>query len=770
MRKHVILPVLVLASWWSPTPAEADRLTVTSDRDWNEWSLPGDAVEVSGGRLTPAIVRRDVDAVADAMEFGGGIRDVGSDSRNAVHILDGNLDTHWSPAFTDPVTDWWIEVDLGRVVSARTIRMWFAEEGAALEFFNVLASDGEPFFNVSRTNIEGTVRYNKQFRFSFNDQHFIEIDLDLKPLRYVRIEAKLKTEDVHLSRLEVETVGDNLALHLRDRGGDVSIISKYGAKKGEREESAGLSGVLVDGDLTTTWGLHFTGVENQTFPEEIFGRFWLDLGAVFWVDRVRILGDASGINPGAGTRSRDRAFNFRWYRLSGSDGSVAPNRSLRWTLLGELPPDQKNLKEVVHFEERFELQKLRFFQLIFPMTNQLAEVHGRIGTTAEFQVFGEGHAAEIVGTSPLYDLGGVMHISAIEWSTDTPPGARIEIRSRTGNLLEETHVYHDKDGAEVTKKRYDKLIPSFKGAIDTVKSPGADWSPWSRAYDRSGGMFLSPAPRRFVQLELRMFGVEPSSAATLNSITLNFDEPLAQQTRGEVYPSEAMPGAVTTFTYFLSATILSRNLGFDQVLITSQAAAEYANIRLDGQPIDAVAEHVEEGFLVTLERPLTSSGVLEIDFLSTLYLNQTRFDAFLVTGKGAAAIHQQVDPGDADPLIESDVTAITLPTDQKIIDGLTFASRVFTPNGDGIGDRLLVSFDVFQVNVSSRIEVAVYDLSGRRLRDLSLEDVTAGPMQVEWDGRDASGHLQPPGNYFLRVRFEGDALTETIDHTVLIAY
>ena len=768
MRKHTI--VVVLVTWLSLPPVAADRLTVTSNRDWGEWSLPGSAVEVVDGSLTPAFVRRDVDAAANALDFGGGIRDVGSDAGNAVNILDGKADTHWSPASADPLEDWWIEVDLGRVVSARTIRLWFAADGAALEFFSILTSDGEPFFNISRTNIEGTVRYNDQFRFSFNDQHLIEIDFGLDPLRYVRIEAKLKTEDVHLSRLEVETIGDNLSLNLRDRGGDISIISKYGAKKGERPESAGLSGVLIDGDLTTTWGLHFSGVANQTFPEEIYGRFWIDLGALFWVDRVRILGDGSGINPGAGARSRDRAFNYLWYRLTGSDGSVAPNGSLRWALLGEIPPDQRNLKEVVHFEERFELQKLRFLQLIFPMTNGLKEVGGRIGTTAEFQIFGGGHTAEILGLSPLYDLEGIKHVSSVEWSADTPPDTRIEIRSRTGNLLEETYVYHDKDGAVVTPERYGQLIPSFRGLIDTVKSPGTDWSPLSRAYDRSGDLFLSPAPRRYVQLELRMFADDPSSAATLNSIALNYDDPLAQQTRGEVYPPEALPGEATAFTYFLSSTIFSSNLGFDQVLITSQAGAEYSDIRLNGQPVEAVVEPVEEGFIVALEQPLERSGALEIDFVSTLFLNQTRFDAFLVSGTGAAAIRQQVDPGDANPSIESEVTAISLPTDQKIIDDLTFASRVFTPNGDGIGDRLVVNFNLFRVNVPRQIEVAVYDLSGRRLRELSVEDAVAGPVQVEWDGRDDGGALQAPGNYLLRVRFEGDAQTETIDRAISLAY
>ena len=96
------------------------------------------------GTLTPSFVRRDIDAVANAVDFGGGIRDVGSDARNAGNLIDGASDTFWSPDFADLVDDWWIEVDLGRVVSTRTVRLWFDTERATLEFFNILTSDGEP--------------------------------------------------------------------------------------------------------------------------------------------------------------------------------------------------------------------------------------------------------------------------------------------------------------------------------------------------------------------------------------------------------------------------------------------------------------------------------------------------------------------------------------------------------------------------------------------------------------------------------------------------
>ena len=83
-------------------------------------------------------------------------------------------------------------------------------------------------------------------------------------------------------------------------------------------------------------------------------------------------------------------------------------------------------------------------------------------------------------------------------------GTRIELRTRTGNEVLETYTYRDKNGKEVTERRYNKLIPSFKGPIDTTLATGGDWSPWSRIYSFSGEAFLSPSPRRYLEIDVRM--------------------------------------------------------------------------------------------------------------------------------------------------------------------------------------------------------------------------------------------------------------------------
>ena len=117
--------------------------------------------------------------------------------------------------------------------------------------------------------------------------------------------------------------------------------------------------------------------------------------------------------------------------------------------MGELPSNPRNLKGIRHFQELFPLRKVRHVRLIFPMSNGFEAFNGRVGTTAEWQVFGEGYPAEVTMRSPIYDLGSIQHVSAIDWTANTPSTTLIEIHSRTGNLLDKRYSFYDKNGKEI---------------------------------------------------------------------------------------------------------------------------------------------------------------------------------------------------------------------------------------------------------------------------------------------------------------------------------
>ncbi|NKB66532.1 MAG: hypothetical protein GKR89_05685 [Candidatus Latescibacteria bacterium] len=765
-----LLPILLLAVLWSPPQTPADQVRIASPSEWARWDLPGDAVEIDPLGVRPRFVRRDIDAVANAPDFGGGIRLVGTDAANALRLIDGDASTFWTPDEDDDLDTWFIEVNLGRAVSARTLRLHFDPQSPPLEFFKILTSDGEPFFNNANSVIPGTLRYNKRQRYSFNESHLIEIDFGLKPLQYIRIEADLKTAGARLSELAVESVGDNLSLRIKERGGNVGIISEIGSKTRELVESTGISGTLTDGDINTYWGtVHRGGSGVQA--EQQFGQFEIDLGALFWVDRVRLLGDGSGVAPGKGSgRHRGGVFNYLWYQMSGSDGSLAPDGSLRWEMLGELPSSRDNLQGIVHFEERFPLRKMRHVRLFFPMSDGFQAFNGRIGTTAEIQVFGEGYPAEAVMRSPLFDLGRNMNLSALSWIADLPAATRIELRSRTGNLLAEEYAFYDKNGKEVTQKKWDRLIPSFRGPVDTVRTAGSDWSPWSRTYRQSGQVFLSPTPRRYAQLEARFFSDDPHQAATLNEVALEFGTPLASRTQGEIHPTQVPPGQASLFTYFLRSTLSSSDGGFDRLELVSSAGVDFRQMRVDGVVVSARLEILEDGIAVQLDTPVRRTSLVEIDFESTLFLNQTRFDAFLFNTGQDGQVRQRVDPGDATDQIDSQVNFVSLPNSGRLIGAMALSSPVFTPNGDGINDRLQLTFDLLKVLVPRPLDVSLHDLAGRLIRRLSTDRTTAGHIVLEWDGLDHNSGQVPPGLYMLRIEVEGDDHTDSHSRLVGVAY
>lgn len=762
MKNHrelgaVLRALLLCGMVYVPTVGE--ELRIGTSADWREWQRPGDAIEISLGKAGPRFVRRDIDAVANAGDFGGGIRAAGSNSGAAGNLIDGSLSSFWAPDWDDDPENMYVEVDLGRVVSARRVVLRLREDGPPLELFQVLLSNGERFFDSTGLPLPSIVRYSNRVRYSFNQQRELVIEYGLKPLQFIRIEADLPTVGAGISSIEVEAVGDNISLGMRERGGQVDILNEIGTRA-EGYESTGNSNALIDGDIVSSW--RYWGFSQPGDTE-----FTFDLGALYWVDRVRILGDLAGIAPSSvdWRWTRRNAIHFPWYIIWGSDGSLAPDGSLRWQVLGELPEHPRNLRDIVHFEEQFSLRPLRYLRMRYP--NRQCCI---TGTTAEFQVFGEGYPAGTIMQSPIYDLGAVHNATALSWQVETPEGTRVEIRSRTGNLLQESYVFHDKNGKEVTERKYNKLIPSFKGRIDTVRSPGDDWSIWSQAYEQSERGFLSPTPRRFVQLQAYLLSDDPMQGAVLDEMILSYDEPLAAATRAEIFPIQAEPGQRTEFTYYLGWDVGAGSTGFDQLLMRSKADIELGEIRSGGQVLNAEIILADGGLDIAFADPFVRAGLIELDFASTIYRQQMPFEAFLASGQGERQIRQRVDVGDASAAVASEVIAVSLPVGPALIDGLALSAALVTPNGDGIGDLLQIEFALLNVLQPRLLHVALYDLSGREVRVLHDQQQTAGPITLSWDGQDESGQLAAPGNYILRVVVQGDAQTHKTIKIIALAY
>lgn len=756
--------------------AGADQLRFDTVRDWQQWQLPLGIVELTRvGVIEPVQVRKDINAALNAARFGGGIRSAGSNPQDAILAIDGDRTTGWSPNPDDAPGDWFIEIDLGRGVSAYRVHLFFDETRPPFELFDLLLSTGEPETDNIAAPVEGTLVYRMKKRFKENKSHKVTFEFDqpdYTPIQYLRIESLLHMPGARLVEVEVEAIGDNLALSLLAKGGNIEIIQDIA--KLNHQTDLGNALTLVDGDLFKRWRNH----RVLRGSEDIWSHITIDLGAVYWVDQVRIIGGVvvrSGFGGGIYSThyvSR-RRWDFRVYELLTSDGSLSPDGTRIWTkyFSGTQPGHVTSRGMVDHSFTPLPTRFIRIPWLSWDVNcgQDLGESSGGCGATAtteEIQIFGSGFPQVVQFRSPLLDLGAGKNLNSIEWDGDIPPGTRIEIRSRTGDEVVENYAFHDKNGKEVTEKKWNKLIPSFRGPIDTTFVAGGDWSPWSNIYNQSGQEFQSPSPRRYLKLDVRLVANDRWTAPSLDYLAVNFSLPLAQTAVGEIYPLEARPGTPIEFSYYLRP-LQTRSDGFDQLSVEASAPLHFMDAFLDDQTVAVVAETTAAGFRVTFPRPVRSDELIELRFQSSVFLQSTRFDLFL--GDSRQSIRQRVDPGDATDKIESSTNVVHLPVARTLFANLEITSPVFTPNGDGLNDELLISIDLVNVLAPRPLRFRIFDLSGQTLWEAESKEV-AGQQHLTWDGRTKGDRQVPPGLYLLELHLTGDAREEKIHRLVTVVY
>jgi aldose sugar dehydrogenase len=87
-------------------------------------------------------------------------------------------------------------------------------------------------------------------------------------------------------------------------------------------------------------------------------------------------------------------------------------------------------------------------------------------------------------------------------------------------------------------------------------------------------------------------------------------------------------------------------------------------------------------------------------------------------------------------------------------------SRVMTAIGSGAGPEQTIRYTLTE---RGEIDLAIYDVAGRRVATLERGQAEAGERAVRWDGKDLRGRAVGSGVYFVQLRLAGESGTSSID-------
>jgi len=542
----------------------------------------------------------------------------------------------------------------------------------------------------------------------------------------------------------------------------------------------------IDATLAITDGDPSTSTEDRfkQFGVLQSGRsFFFDLGTRFPANRIVFFPRQDSLD----SEGRPFADEFiRSYELLVSNGlRFAEDGRPIYNLppLKTVPFTRESIAEIL-----FPLQFIRYIRLNVLSTNPFE--------IAEFQVLGRGFPPQGKYLSKIVDLGERANFSKLEWTVEKlrleddgvvvvpEADARISVRMRTGTddtplkYYEIVNVFTGEQ-QEVSESQYNGLSADIRGRI---KDDQDNWSRWSAPFTVSGETIDLPSPRRYFQLEASLESQAFLDGMRLKSLSVEHAvPPLAGQLLGEIslldvpQPTGNKPiapaGEFSTFAYDIIADVGVDEVGFDGIEIFTPAQPKFRELLIDGSSVPVVPDSLAESpgslLLVFPTHRVTSRTFLRIIFDAQVFKQATVFNARAFDSQSNEA-PQRVLPGDANPEV------VTVPSHalrvltsaasaRNLLPFFQITPRIFSPNGDGLNDSAEISYTLVQLTRPISVDVAVFDLSGRRVRTLFADEENSGAYTQTWDGRDDSGSLLPVGLYLVRVA--ANAEREEFVHT-----
>lgn len=773
-------PAVVAAVLLAVLPAlvRAQVHRVDQQQEWQSWSYPAGTVAWQpDGALQLAYFRRGMDPLQDAAGFQHPTLTRGSVSGNvkvysrlpqAARLTDRDSGTWWQPDPADGVDQWWVEVDLGRVVLLEQVRLVFPDTVGARPFrdFSVYVSEGSTMSptadlfrftrvaTTTRPNTERTVQYAlstvDRGEKAIGDGLVSSLVLPYAPVQYLRFVPHQLSREAALAEIELVAVGDDIGLGTFARGGSVRSSPKFVTS----------AGGLFDGTVDLYWNASAARAAEAYWRD---GGQWFewDLGAAFWLDQIVLFtwdplelgrsafladsgqlgyellvssGDQTALTGG----SQDRIMGeYNYERLSLVDNTATPRRWL--------------------FDHHFTRRQVRY---LFYHHDLATDRYGF--NIFEVFLYGQGYPARVELVSGLIDLGSPRSFTGLSWDAQTPPGTSVELSTRTGDQLGvETRYYH-KNGKEITKEQWERLPQVSRGAkVETVRE-GPDWSGWSERYAEPGEAFRSPSPRRYVRLKLVLASEDPERTPVLRSLSVFHQEPLVRGgAAAEILPREVALGSWQEFSYRIRPDGAAGDRGFDGILIAVPGGVTGpASVLVGGRPVSgAVVDPGSDTVRVALPALVRRDSV-EVRFTARPMANPTFFAGYL--SNSVVGARQELKPAHrvALQVFVPEVATVGL------IAQLAAGPAVVTPNGDGVNDSAELTFDLLRADLVPR--VGLYDLSGRLVR--ALTGVHGSRQRYTWDGTGDNGALARPGIYLWRVELDAGIGQRTEHRLVSLAY
>ena len=388
----------------------------------------------------------------------------------------------------------------------------------------------------------------------------------------------------------------------------------------------------------------------------------------------------------------------------------------------------------------------------------------------------------------------------------------------------------DENGNPLDLFSWIKLTDYNELGVDVGADGRRGWSYWSAPFKLADGLIDESLPEsewgdagvqlplpggtRYIQFRVYFDGPQ-HGAALLDFIEFDYDTPLVSGgVVAEIFPSGVPLGEEALFRYYLRPLFGPADpMGFNRIEIDVPSIdSRIDTLRVDGQawveiaagtgvdPLlgvhparlapaegrpdslgqfaqSVVTDPATGAHKLSVKLPSMGAGHfqfgenIEVVFRSRLFRGSQQFLSSLWNDElGGTAIPQPTEDGDATPDVGTNSRLVVVQDIGSVVPAPLVSPNPFTPNGDGINDEIVFSFDLFLVTEEVEVELDIHDLSGRRLARIEAGDSAAGALRFTWDGRDENGLLVPPGIYLYRFAVDSDDTSARHSGVLSVAY